>query len=278
MATVKLGFSTVSFLGAVPVRLEEKLRLLEFAAQNGLEWVEIRDSDVTLDAADCRALVREAGKAGLQLGYAVQKGLLDDDLTDVLSQALENAHILAEGGPGFFRLLGSNKEFSRDAGKTAWTEDEVDQAVVRAGAIAADATRRGVTLAVENAVEPLLPQGPGQLGYRDFLQRTGDEVRWQYDTANPFSASRVAATPADVRSMLEQFASRLGYAHIKSSVDNKPTRILTDNPTPFPVVFEVLGAAGAPYACIELDQDASYEACIENHKKSLDYLRSIGLF
>ena len=80
-------------------------------------------------------------------------------------------------------------------------------------------------------------------------------------------------TPDDARAFIEQYADRMGYMHLKtSSPEHKVQQVIADNELDFDIIFAIASKAKMPYVGFELDQPATLEQAIENHKKSVEYL------
>jgi len=100
---IKHGFTTTNFLKPLPVSLENKKKLLDLAGELGCSWVEIRDPSASLTVDECRQLMAYAKSKNIELGYALQVGLLDPMFGEIFSRGLANAVVFE--GPRTIRTL-----------------------------------------------------------------------------------------------------------------------------------------------------------------------------
>ena len=96
---------------------------------------------------------------------------------------------------------------------------------------------------------------------------------YRLDTGNFFCTSRAENTPTDVKTFFESAVKRMGYTHLKSSIDKKPAQVLNGNEVPFETFFTALAKNGKVYVAIELANADTLENAYLNHQKSIDYLR-----
>jgi hypothetical protein len=82
--------------------------------------------------------------------------------------------------------------------------------------------------------------------------------------------------PESARLYFEKFASKTGYAHLKTSdpSTHKVTPALQDNELDFETVFDILSGAGVNYVAIELPPQATVDEVAQNLKTSVAYLKS----
>lgn len=271
---LKLGFTTQNFTEALPVSVENKKTLIDYAAKHGYAWIELRDPDAAFTVEECKEIAGHARKRGIEVGYANQRALLDPDFWTVFSRGLECARVF--DGPGTIRALASGQNFIDNEEKQGYTAEELDSLVARANRAADMAEKRGLQLVVENALEPLSGKEDSYFGLAEFFERANSNVGWQLDSANFFAVSRQRPAQESVRTFLKEHADRLHYIHLKSAQNGETRPILGPNPLGHGFVFEQLAQHGVPYVALELTAPKNLEDAYRNHQKSLDYLREEG--
>jgi len=268
---IKLGFTTTNFLKPLPVSLENKKKLVDLASELGCSWVEIRDPSGALSPEECKQLMAYAKSKNLELGYALQVGLLDPAYWEIFSRGLANAPVFE--GPRTIRTLAAGSEFDKDPKKTTWTLSELFKAVQVANRAANLARVAGLKYVVENSTHALKGDGVTGFGLTEFAANVNSNQFFQCDVANFFAVSRVVAKPEEVKAFMEKYASRMPYIHIKaSSSEHKVLPVLAQNELDFDTVFSILTKNKIQYAAIELTQPDTFEACANNLKKSFEYL------
>jgi len=267
---LKIGFTTTNFLNLLPVSVENKKKLIDYASEQGYVWIELRDPNADLSLAKCKELATYAKGKGIEVGYAIQKGLLDRDFWETFSRGLANATVFE--GPRTIRVLGTGAEF-QDPKKKAWTLEELYKAVKTANMAANKAKELGLQLVVENAFEPLKGDGISGFGTTEFLANVNSNVGWQLDTANLFAVSRVYTDPGDAKRFLEKNIGKLFYIHLKTSTpEHKVSPVLADNELDFEIVFEMIQKNRIQWVAIELPAAKTLEEIKGNHEKSIKYL------
>ena len=268
---IKLGFTTTNFLKPLPVSLESKKKLLDLASELGCSWVEIRDPSGSLSPEECKQLMSYAKSKNLELGYALQVGLLDPAYWEIFSRGLANAPVFE--GPRTIRTLAAGPEFDKDPKKTTWTLSELFKAVRIANRAANAARAAGLKYVVENSAHALKGDGVTGFGLTEFAANVNSNQFFQCDVANFFAVSRVVAKPEEVKAFMEKYAGRMPYIHIKSSSpEHKVLPVLGPNELDFDTVFALLTKNKIRYAAVELTQPETYEECAGNLKKSFEYL------
>jgi sugar phosphate isomerase/epimerase len=268
---IKLGFTTTNFLKPLPVSLENKKKLVDLASELGCSWVEIRDPSGALSPEECKQLMAYAKSKNLEIGYALQVGLLDPTFWEIFSRGLANAPLFE--GPRTIRTLAAGPEFDKDPKKTTWTLSELFKAVQIANRAANLARAVGLKYVVENSAHALKGDGIAGFGLMEFAANVNSNQFFQCDVANFFAVSRVVAKPEEAKAFMEKYAARMPYIHVKtSSPEHKVLPILGPNELDFDAVFELLTRNKIRYAAVELTQPNTYEECAGNLKKSFEYL------
>ncbi len=268
---LKLGFTTTNFLKPLPVSLENKKKLLDLAGDLGCSWVEIRDPSASLTVDECKQLMAYAKSKNIEIGYALQVGLLDPTYWEIFTRGLPNAAVFE--GPRTIRTLAAGPEFANDPKKKYWTLAELYKAILKANRAANAARTMGLKYVVENASEALKGDGMTGFGLSEFIANANSNMFLQCDTANFFAVSRVVTKPEEAKAFLEKYAGRMPYIHIKaSSSEHKVLPVMDQNELDFDTVFSILTKNKVRYAAIELTQPDTFEACANNLKKSFEYL------
>jgi sugar phosphate isomerase/epimerase len=268
---IKLGFTTTNFLKPLPVSLENKKKLVDLASELGCSWVEIRDPSGALSPEQCKQLMAYAKSKNLELGYALQVGLLDPAFWEIFSRGLANAPVFE--GPRTIRTLAAGPEFDKDPKKTTWTLSELFKAVRIANRAANLARAAGLKYVVENSAHALKGDGITGFGLTEFAANVNSNQFFQCDVANFFAVSRVVPKPEEAKAFMEKYAGRMPYIHIKTSTpEHKVPPILGPNELDFDTVFALLTKNKIRYAAVELTQPNTYEECAGNLQKSFEYL------
>ncbi|WPP50728.1 sugar phosphate isomerase/epimerase family protein [Catalinimonas niigatensis] len=271
---LKLGFTTQNFLPVMPVNLENSKKLIDYATGEGYAWIELRDPSAELTLDEAQQLSDYAQEKNIEVSYAIQKGLLDNDFWPTFSKGVKNAAVFE--GPGIIRSLGSFAEFNADTNKQGWTAEELEQLVLYADSAAAMAEENGLQYVIENASESFFGKSNEYFGISDLFARTSENVGWQFDTANPFSVSRVHPPADSILTFLEEHADNLYYIHLKSAKDGQAQATLMENPLAFDTVFQIMSENNIPYVAIELQAVDNEEQAFGNMEESVNYLKEQG--
>ena len=269
---LKIGFTTTNFLNVLPVSVENKKKLIDYAAEQGYAWIELRDPNADLSLAKCKELASYAKSKGIEVSYAIQKGLLDSDFWETFSRGLANAAVFE--GPKTIRSLGTGSEFTKDSKKKTWTLEELYKVVKTANMAGNKAKQLGLQLVVENAMEAIKGDGISGFGTTEFFANVNTNVGWQFDTANFFAVARVYTNPPDAKKFLEENIGKLFYIHLKTSTpEHKVPPVLSDNELDFNIVFELIQKNRIPWVAMELPAAKTLEEAKTNHEKSIKYLK-----
>ncbi|MEM6841496.1 MAG: hypothetical protein AAF632_04675 [Bacteroidota bacterium] len=274
-SNLKLGFTTQNFLAAMPVSLETSKQFIDYAAEQGYAWLELRDPNAELSVEESQEIAAYAREKEIEVSYAIQKGLLDEDFWPTFEKGLKNAVVFE--GPNLIRSLASLSEFASDTTKQGWTEEELEMVVLHADSAAALTVEAGLQYVIENGGEPFFGQSDEYYGVADLFARVSNQVGWQFDTANPFSVARVHASPDSVRAFLKNNIGNLFYIHLKSAQSGQAQETLGENPLPLPEVLKMLADHSVPYVAVELQAVDNEEQAFANQQQSLMYLQSQNL-
>ncbi len=272
---LKAGFTTVVFIKYLPVSQENAIKLIDYAQRRGFPWIELRDPNGILSPNECKQLALYARSKNIEVGYAIHKGLLDDDFWKTFNHGVINAGYF--DGPRIIRACAGGKEFMADDQKKGWNSKELTELVSRANKAGAIAKSRGLQLVLENGMEALEGDGNNYFGLNDLLSRVNSDVYWQCDSANMFGVSRVVTKPERAEAFLNQFVDRMRYIHLKTSKDAVAQPVLGDSDLDLEVFLAAMSANDVPYIAIELAGTTSKENTYESIEKSLEYLKKRGL-
>jgi sugar phosphate isomerase/epimerase len=269
---LKIGFLNVNFIKQWPLGVESAKKAIDFASEQGFWWIEIRDPFATLTLAQAKELAVYAKQRDIEVAYAPNVGVLDPNFWEVFSRGLANAAVF--DGPRTIRSTGWGQEFATNEKKTHWTFAELQKAVETANQAANMAKAAGLQYVIENGFEAIKGDGVNTFGLVELFGNVNSNVGYQLDTANFFCLSRVWTKPADAQAFIEKYAGRMGYMHLKtSSPEHKAQQVIGDNELDFDIIFAIADKAKMRYVGFELDQPATLEQAIENHKKSAEYLK-----
>lgn len=269
---LKIGFTTQNFLQPLPVNLDNGRKLIDWASDQGFPWIELRDPSAKLTLNECKELAAYAKGKKLEVGYAVQVGLMDATFWEIFYRAVANAPVFK--GPKTLRTLSAGNEFGADPKKKAWTLKGLYKAVKAANKAANIAKSMGIQYVAENGSEPLKGDGITAFGTTEFFANTNPNVGWQMDTANFFAVSRVYTKPEDAKAFLEKNIGKLYYIHLKSSnKEHKTTNVLEENELEIDTIFGLLAKNKINYVAMELNQQPKLEDCQNSHLKSVEFLK-----
>jgi sugar phosphate isomerase/epimerase len=270
---LKMGFLNVNFIKQWPLGVESAKKAIDFASEQGFWWIELRDPYATLTLAECKELAVYAKQRDIEVAYGMNIGLLDANFWEVFSRGLANAAVF--DGPRTIRTAGPGLEFATNAKKTHWTFSELQKAVKTANQAANLAKAFGLQYVAENGLEAIKGDGVSSFGTVELFGNANSNLGFQLDTGNFFIVSRVWTKPEDAQAFIEKYGSRMGYMHLKtSSKEHKVQPVLGDNELDFDIIFAIAAKNKRPYVGFELDQPATLEQAYENHKKSIEYLKS----
>jgi len=268
---LKIGFLNVNFIKQWPLGMENAKKSIDFANQNGFAWIEIRDPFAMLKLSECTELAAYAKSKGVEVAYAMNIGLLDSNFWEVFSRGLANAAVFE--GPRTIRTAGPGMEFVNNEKKTHWTFAELQKAVETANQAANLAKMVGLQYVVENGVEALKGDGVSTFGTVELFGNANSNLGFQLDTGNFFIVSRVFSKPEDALAFIDKYGARTGYMHLKTSKDHKIQMVIGDNELDFDKIFAVAAKNKMLYVGFELDQPPTLDEAVQNHLKSITYLK-----
>jgi sugar phosphate isomerase/epimerase len=270
--TLKFGFTTQNLAKWLPPTADNLKTIIDFAKQKGFAFIELRDANAGLSYDDAKKVAAYAKKNNIEVIYAMGQGGLDSNYFELFSKGLANTMLFS--GPKFARTAAFGKEMTADPKKQFWTATEFSQLVQNLNQAGNTAATFGYTLYIENAFEGLKGDGVNTFGMADLLGPKGvnSNVGFQLDTGNFFCVSRAENSPSDVKAFFEENVKRMGYTHLKTSIDKKTGLVLNGNEVPFETFFTSLAKNGKVYVAFELANADTLENTKINHQKSIDYL------
>lgn len=268
-AEFKWGFTTQNFAGHVPVSPETAKEFINYAKEQGLQWIELRDPNASLSVEQCREIATFAKEQRIEVNYSAQRGLLADDFWEIFGRAVANTAVF--DGLRTVRVLALRRKDEQ-----GWTKEEFARAVAVANEAADRAAAQGIRFTVENADVALDGRGRPYYGMTELLEATSPNVLLQLDTANLFTGP-VPVTPQQAEEFIRKYATRISYLHLKSARDGKALPVLEGNPLDFKTILSMLADHGTQYIAIELSPGGTAEQVYANMKAGMDDLRTEGL-
>jgi len=270
--TLKFGFTSQNLAKWLPNSVDNLKAVIDFAKQKGFAFIELRDANASLSYDDAKKVAAYAKVKKIEVIYAMGQGRLDSNYFELFSKGLANTMLF--NGPRFARTAAFGKEMTADPKKQFWTAAEFSQLVQNLNQAGNTAATFGYTLYIENAFEGLKGDGVNTFGMADLLGPKGvnSNVGLQLDTGNFFCVSRAENLPSDVKAFFEENVKRMGYTHLKTSIDKKTGQVLNGNEVPFETFFTSLAKNGKVYVAFELANADTLENTKINHQKSIDYL------
>jgi sugar phosphate isomerase/epimerase len=269
---LKFGFTSQNLAKWLPNSVDNLKAVIDFAKQKGFAFIELRDANAGLSYDEAKKVAAYAKKKKIEVIYAMGQGGLDSNYFELFSRGLANTRLF--DGPRFARTAAFGKEFAADPKKQFWTAAEFSQLVQNLNQAGNTAATFGYTLYVENAFEGLKGDGVNTFGTADLFGPKGvnSNVGFQMDTGNFFCTSRAENSPGDVKAFFEENVKRMGYTHLKTSINKTPGQVLDGNEVPFETFLDLLAKNGKVYVAFEFANADTLENEKINHQKSIDYL------
>lgn len=274
-AKLKLGLSTSNFLKAMPFTVTSLSELIDYASNEGYQYIEVRDFNADLTINDCKVLAAASKKYMIGMIYVFNKNPLDSGFFEVFERALAN--VLIFPGPGILRALVSKSEFEADPLKKGWNKEEFAQLLRLTDRCAVIAKANNIQFVVENNNETFFGEVPTYFGLADFFEKSSG-TGLQLDIANLFcNTSRVRNDPDKVFSFLSRLENRWIETHLKTVKNGEPQSVLTDNPLKIEKIIELMGRMDVLFVTLELAAIADKQQCFDNHALSIQFLKDKGV-
>jgi len=271
---IKLGFTTQNFIDCVPVSYDNAIMFLDYAAEKGFSFMELRDPNAELNYDECVKISAHAAEKGIEMAYANQRGLLDPDFWEIFNKGIKNA--TAFNGTRTYRALISGKNFSENPEKIGLDSAEFIQTIDVANEAALKAQKLGLQLVIENGGERFFDSNDSIFGFEAFFNIVNPNVAWQLDTANPFTNQNIQLDVDTFREYLKANANKIKYVHLKSARNHLPQKVLVKSELDFGDIFNALAINNVNCISIELLVDSDKDEVFKNMDKSIDYLRQEG--
>lgn len=275
---IKIGFTTANFGKVLPPTAPNVKIMINFASNQSMTFIELRDPEANLTLNECEELAAYAREKCVEVIYAVNVGALDSRYFEILARGIANN--LVFDGPKMIRTGGATgPEFANDEKKLYWTAEDFAQLVQNINQGANTAKMFGLKLSVENAREGLRGDGVNTFGTAELFEAQGvnANVGWQLDTANFFCVSRVANDPNEVKQFFQQNVEKIDYTHLKSSKDGQSQPVLGGSDLSLDTYLDSLSKNSKVYVAIELPSAETLEAAYSNHCHSIAYLSNSGM-
>jgi sugar phosphate isomerase/epimerase len=272
---LKIGISTQNFLKALPLNVAGLTEVIDYASNEGYQFVEIRDQFVDLTNDDCKALAAVALEKKVDVIYVFNKNPLDTGYYRSFNKALANVMVFK--GPGILRTLSSKSEFDTDPLKKGWTKEEFARLCRVSDSCALICKSKNIRFVFENSNEAFFGDSLTYFGLTDVLSGTTN-VGLQLDIGNLFrTTARVQNNPENVIRYLTVIGDRWVETHLKTVIGGEVQPVLTDNPLPVEKVIELMGKTNVQFVTIELPALENKQQCIDNHSISIKFLRDKGI-
>jgi len=279
---MRLGLTTNIFseaLGAGEVNLGG---IVDFADEEGFSAIEVRDDEASLEMAELEGFVKDAAARGIEISYAVKNDMLQRGDRALIERGIERAAACGEGT--VLRFLASPSALAGE-GRKGYTAEEVSLVAERARAYAAAAAEKDVSMALENAREPLYGDEETFCGLHDIfveIEHSGGVPGGLGITFDPANAvflgfCKNPATPAQVLEFLSTHSQYIAMVHFKTTRAGKPTPVIGEADINNEALFENLARVYNGVVCVEIPPAGDLLECRRNIEASLDYLRSSGL-
>jgi len=274
---LQIGFTTQNFQRAMPNNTENITEMIEYAASQGYQFIQLRDNHATLTTDECEMLAEIAKSKKVDIIYEIHINPLDPGFNDVFEKGLSNTLLFP--GPGILRTVISLSEFISDPDRKGWNEQELLQLTKISDSCALVAREKNIKFIVENFNEAFFGDGETFFGIADFFENTVS-TGFQFDLSNPFTkTSRYRAETPGVIEFLSTMGDRWVTSHIKTIevMGGSPLPVLTENPFSVEKVVELMGKQDVIYVSLELAPVDDKQQCFDNHASSIQFMKDIGV-
>ena len=258
----QIGFTTQTFVNFIEDKSISVKDLIEWAADQGFKWVEVRDPQIKMSKEYLKIIKNQAEHLGIRIHYAWDgTNILNADHEYSIRKGIENAEIF--GKDTMSRIVIAPSNITEEESKLGYSADEflqVSKTISKYNKIAAS---HGVTLVYENSVEPILGDKKLYFGMTEIMKEN-PEMKITFDPANSMCKdnARVPAKEGQVVSFSKNYSNQIPYIHIKSTEGN----ILQSNlllKADFDIL-EILSILNdSTLACVELPPETDLRLCKE---------------
>ncbi len=267
------GLTTAVLLPFFNDLLEDTLKAIEWAKENGFSWVEVRDKNVEFNRSDVEKIRNLAHKLGIRIHYAWDSNdMLKPGNDAVFKKAIQNAAVF--GYDTVARLTFANSVFLENPKATGFTERQADlicEKIIQYNRVAKAA---GVIPCYENAWESLYDVR-SEKGVEHFLSRLGF-MKMTFDMGNALnkSAGAIYCSPKEAEDFYEKYKSKAPYIHFKTTIDGvMQPKMVIDADVNFEKYFGMM--PDDAWLCVEIPASETEAQTKENILDALCSMKSL---
>lgn len=269
------GLTTAVLLPFFDDLLEDTLKTIAWAKENGFSWVEVRDKNVELTRCDVEKIRNFANKLNIRIHYAWDcNDMLKAGNDAVFKKAVQNAAVF--GDDTIARLTLANSVFSENPEAIGFTEKQADLISEKIITYNRFAKSCNVIPCYENALESLFNIGD-ERGIEYFLSRLGF-MKITFDMGNALNknAGAVYCTPGEAESFYEKYKGKALYIHFKTTKDGvMQPKMIMDADVNFEKYFRLIPEDA--WLCVEIPASETKEQTEENIVDALCKMKSFYL-
>lgn len=268
------GLTTAVLLPFFNDLLDDTLKTIEWAKNNGFSWVEVRDKNVELSKSDADKIRNFANKLGIRIHYAWDSNDMLKPGNDALfKKAIGNAAVF--GKDTVARLTFANSVFLDNPKACGFTQKQADLICEKVISYNRFALASGVIPCYENAFESLYNVGE-EKGMEHFLDRIGF-MKITYDMGNALNkaAGAVYASPKETEDFYIKYKNRANYVHFKTTVDGvMQPKMVMDGDVNFEKYFSLMPCDA--WLCVEIPASETEAQTKENIIDALSSMKAVA--
>ncbi len=268
------GLTTAVLLPFFNDLLEDTLKTIKWAKENGFSWVEVRDKNVEFSRCDVEKIRNFANKLGIRIHYAWDSNdMLKAGNDAVFKKAIGNAAVF--GKDTVARLTFAGSVFSENPNATGFTERQADLICEKIIQYNRFALGSGVIPCYENAWESLFNIG-NEKGVEHFLSRLGF-MRMTFDMGNALNkaAGAIYCSPKEAEDFYKKFGNKAPYIHFKTTLDGvMQPKMLMDGDVDFEKYFRLMPEDA--WLCVEIPASETEAQTKENIIDALNSMKSLA--
>jgi len=257
---MKLGFTTAVFGNELKDKDVTLQDIVEFAKENGLEAIELRQGCVEdYDGEALRQIAQRYEK--IHFTYAIKNNCLDEKDEQKVREAIQL--VASFSGEPVLRLVADGGIIKNE--KRRYTSEEKTEIVNKLKTYVGIASGRGVMLALENAREPMedIEYLVGQVG-SPLMGVTFD----------PGNLTSIAITKEDPLQALEVIkVSEIKLVHLKQTINGEPQTRITQGDIDIKKLIDRLYDMG--YEGIICLEPRPAKGCRDGLKSSIEYMNDL---
>ena len=264
------GLTTAVLLPFFNDLLEDTLKTIKWAKDNGFSWVEVRDKNVEFSRCDVEKIRNFARKLGVRIHYAWDSNdMLKPGNDAVFKKAIGNAAVF--GNDTVARLTFAGSVFSENPKATGFTDRQADLICEKIISYNRFAKASSVIPCYENAWESLYNIG-NEKGVEYFLSRLGF-MKMTFDMGNALNkaAGAIYCSPKEAEDFYEKFKTKAPYIHFKTTIDGvMQPKMVVDGDVNFEKYFSMMPEDA--WLCVEIPAS---DTEIQTKENILDALNSM---